>query len=265
MATEKKTPAKKSPKKPAAKSTAAGKVTPKKTPLKPAAKAAAKSADAKKTPAKKPMAKKPMAKKPSAKKAAPKVAAPVEEAPKVAPVAEVAAPVPTPAPTPAPAPAPASVVGKPKYPVVRPGASKKNAEATIKASEQERYSDAELEEFEALLRAKRDEVLRQVKGIREDALKHNDEENVEEDGTNSFIRTANLQLAEKQQATINAVQDALRAIKEKTYGICQTCGCKIPRERLQARPYAIRCVTCKTKYERDIELSRRQSQNGSNS
>jgi DnaK suppressor protein len=37
---------------------------------------------------------------------------------------------------------------------------------------------------------------------------------------------------------------ALSKIDEGTYGICDSCGTLIPEERLDARPWSVRCVRC---------------------
>jgi len=44
--------------------------------------------------------------------------------------------------------------------------------------------------------------------------------------------------------------DALRRIRDGTYGICADCRKRIPAARLQAKPEATRCVACQTEYER---------------
>ena len=44
--------------------------------------------------------------------------------------------------------------------------------------------------------------------------------------------------------------DALRRIRDGTYGICADCGKEIPPARLQVKPEATRCVVCQTEYER---------------
>jgi RNA polymerase-binding transcription factor DksA len=45
------------------------------------------------------------------------------------------------------------------------------------------------------------------------------------------------------------VEDALRRQAEGTYGVCQSCGRKIPAERLRARPEATFCVDCQRERE----------------
>ncbi len=41
-----------------------------------------------------------------------------------------------------------------------------------------------------------------------------------------------------------AVDAALERIESGNYGICQQCGCQIPVDRLDAIPYAERCIAC---------------------
>src|SRR5919198_763700 len=45
------------------------------------------------------------------------------------------------------------------------------------------------------------------------------------------------------------VEAAMRARETGTYGVCQSCGNPIPRERLEARPEATLCVDCQRRQE----------------
>ena len=44
-----------------------------------------------------------------------------------------------------------------------------------------------------------------------------------------------------------SLQKALDRISSGTFGICQYCGCAIPKKRLQVVPHTTCCVNCKTK------------------
>lgn len=46
-----------------------------------------------------------------------------------------------------------------------------------------------------------------------------------------------------------ALTEALERVREGTYGICQACGCRIPRRRLEAMPTATLCVSCQAQRE----------------
>lgn len=155
---------------------------------------------------------------------------------------------------------------QPRYPVIKPSAvlGKRAAQGSTRFPKggKQRFSDADLEDFKLRLLERREEILRRQRAIRGEALSRADEENVEEDGTNTFTRTADLNRANDLQDQLNSVNDALTAIKEKTYGICQVCGCLITRDRLKSYPFAIRCVKCKTEYEaKKKEAKNRRQQN----
>jgi len=51
-------------------------------------------------------------------------------------------------------------------------------------------------------------------------------------------------LLESEEETLAEVEDALQAMDDGSYGICITCGQEIGFARLEARPYARRCITC---------------------
>ncbi len=48
---------------------------------------------------------------------------------------------------------------------------------------------------------------------------------------------------------LDEIDDALRRIDEGKYGICENCGEEIPKERLEAIPYARLCVKCQAELE----------------
>ena len=49
---------------------------------------------------------------------------------------------------------------------------------------------------------------------------------------------------------LRLIDSALTRIKQGKYGLCTKCNTKIPQARLEAIPYALMCVECKTAEER---------------
>ena len=241
--TVKAAPAKKTATKPAAKKAE----TPKAEPVK---KVAAKKETVAKKPAKAATTavEKP-AKKPAAEKTP--VAKPVEVKPELTGMRQV-----KPAEAPA-APAPISTASvrqplKPNYEIVHPkGTGKKKT--THRQVTRSPFKDSELEEFKQRLLDERAKKVKLQYAMSHDALSRPDEENVEEDGSNSANRADMLTRAEETRKRLRAIDDALRAIENKTYGICSVCGCAISKERLKAAPFAIRCVKCKAEWERQMQ------------
>lgn len=49
---------------------------------------------------------------------------------------------------------------------------------------------------------------------------------------------------------LKAIDNALSRIQQGKYGLCIKCGKKIPQDRLEAIPYALMCIECKSSEER---------------
>jgi RNA polymerase-binding protein DksA len=49
---------------------------------------------------------------------------------------------------------------------------------------------------------------------------------------------------------LRLIDSALTRIQQGKYGLCMKCGNRIPKDRLEAIPYALMCVGCKTQDER---------------
>ena len=71
---------------------------------------------------------------------------------------------------------------------------------------------------------------------------------------NQLIEMQN-QLNTRNHAKLHQINDALKRIDDKTYGVCQDCEEKIPEKRLLANPYFLTCVSCAE--EREMENKRR--------
>lgn len=55
--------------------------------------------------------------------------------------------------------------------------------------------------------------------------------------------------AEIASADLHMIDQAMRKIANKTYGLCENCGRPIPLVRLRALPFAELCVNCKREEE----------------
>ncbi|GHT48625.1 conjugal transfer protein TraR [Spirochaetia bacterium] len=54
----------------------------------------------------------------------------------------------------------------------------------------------------------------------------------------------------KELNRLKLIESAITRIRQGKYGFCMKCGKKIPRTRLEALPYALLCIECKTEEER---------------
>lgn len=57
-------------------------------------------------------------------------------------------------------------------------------------------------------------------------------------------------LGTKDVNKLKLIDSALSRIEQNKYGLCIKCGAKIPKERLEAIPSALLCISCKTEDER---------------
>lgn len=65
-------------------------------------------------------------------------------------------------------------------------------------------------------------------------------------------------LEAKRDDMLKKIEHALQQIHEGKYGQCENCGAPIPTARLDALPFATRCVVCEEELERSIEYEHRK-------
>jgi len=119
-------------------------------------------------------------------------------------------------------------------------------------AEKTRYSDAELEEFRAIIQEKLELAKRDYENLKDSLMnKDNDDQDtaptykVLEEGANTLAKEETMRLAQRQMKFINDLQAALVRIENKTYGICRVTGKLIPAERLRAVPHATMSIEAK--------------------
>ncbi|HAV53406.1 TraR/DksA family transcriptional regulator [Aequorivita vladivostokensis] len=120
-------------------------------------------------------------------------------------------------------------------------------------TERTRYSDAELEEFRAILNEKIKKATEQLELIQ--SSYKNDSNNGTDDtsptfkafdeGSEVMSKEANSQLAIRQEKFIRDLKNALVRIENKTYGVCRVTGKLINKERLKLVPHATLSIEAK--------------------
>jgi RNA polymerase-binding transcription factor DksA len=120
-------------------------------------------------------------------------------------------------------------------------------------AEKTRYSDAELEEFRAIINEKLALAQRDYDMLKSSLMgtDGNDTDDtsptykVLEEGANTLSKEETTRLAARQLKFIKDLQAALVRIENKTYGICRVTGKLIPAERLRAVPHATLSIEAK--------------------
>ena len=117
-----------------------------------------------------------------------------------------------------------------------------------------RYSDAELQEFDALLVGKLDQAREQlqfyVEQISESGQSSDSKNKGLEDSTSSVESERLNTLAARQKKLIQHLENARLRIQNKVYGICRESGKLISKERLKAVPHATLSISAKEKQKR---------------
>lgn len=122
-------------------------------------------------------------------------------------------------------------------------------------SEKTRYSDAELEEFKALILDKLSVAKRDYSTMIA-SLMNVDNNGVDdtsptyktlEEGASTQSKEELAMLTARQQKFIKGLEAALVRIENKTYGICRETGKLIPKERLRLVPHATLSIEAKNK------------------
>jgi DnaK suppressor protein len=68
-------------------------------------------------------------------------------------------------------------------------------------------------------------------------------------GSDNFEQEFTLSLMENDTHALDRIHASLERIDEGTYGSCEECGVKIPKQRLNAIPYTTLCVKCASQQE----------------
>lgn len=119
--------------------------------------------------------------------------------------------------------------------------------------ERTRYSDADLQEFKAIIQQKIEKAEKDWALLRESFI--NDQNNGTDDtsptfkafeeGAETLSKEQNAILAGRQEKFIRDLKHALIRIENKTYGICRVTGKLIDKERLKAVPHATLSIEAK--------------------
>jgi DnaK suppressor protein len=106
-------------------------------------------------------------------------------------------------------------------------------------------------QIQAQLIAKQAELTRRLQRIKENltAGRSADSQEQAQELENAEVVDA---LGNEARNEISRIAKALAQIKNETYGTCLDCGDAIPMARLEAHPFADRCIRCATALESGV-------------
>jgi len=105
--------------------------------------------------------------------------------------------------------------------------------------------------FRRIFEAQKDRIISNDRVLREDFSVCPDDRYDEIDqATTDIEQSMRMRLRNRETLYIKKIEEALRRIEEGTFGECEDCGEDIELRRLEARPTATLCVSCKEEQER---------------
>jgi RNA polymerase-binding protein DksA len=113
----------------------------------------------------------------------------------------------------------------------------------------------DLAKFEKLLLQKRKQLIEEFGLLKSSAMDNTIKDNtgdlssysyhMADQGTDAMEREKAFYFASKSGRLLYHIDEALRRVRNKTYGKCEECGQQISVERLTAVPHARLCIDCK--------------------
>ncbi|RXJ99103.1 molecular chaperone DnaK suppressor DksA [Arcobacter sp. CECT 8986] len=109
----------------------------------------------------------------------------------------------------------------------------------------------QIEELRQALLTRQELITKNIEGSRNNissmqGIECNDDYDYAEISSDSFKEGI---IANQQLKELKEIEDALKRIKEGTYGICEMCDEAIAIGRLRAKPFAKFCTPCREIYE----------------
>lgn len=117
------------------------------------------------------------------------------------------------------------------------------------------YTDEELEYFKDIILKKREEAERELESLQStlrDSMENANDESaysfhMADAGTDAQEREKTYMLFNRTKKFIRYLDDALKRIENKTYGVCKVTGKKISKGRLEAVPHTQLSIEAKLK------------------
>jgi len=119
---------------------------------------------------------------------------------------------------------------------------------------------AEWQKYYSRLLELREQLLHQMNGLAKDSAQEMPGYSLHmaDSGTDNFDRDFALSLLSSDQDAVYEIEEALKRIEKKTYGVCELTGKAIPRARLEAIPWTRFTVNAQAQLEKDGALRQRR-------
>ena len=110
----------------------------------------------------------------------------------------------------------------------------------------------------------REELVEQIEDTSEDTLMKSQKDvsgdisgyglHMADVATDNYDRDFNLNLVSNEKRLLFEIDEAIKRVENKTYGVCLSCNRYISKSRLKAIPYARYCTKCKRRLEQENKI-----------
>lgn len=110
----------------------------------------------------------------------------------------------------------------------------------------------DLQRFRKILEAERDKLYKMARDATREQRK-TEEDDLMDDidlASSELDQSMIYKLRNRERNLLRKIEKALGKIEDGTYGTCENCGEPISLKRLEARPVAELCITCKEEQEK---------------
>ena len=118
----------------------------------------------------------------------------------------------------------------------------------------------EWQKYHSRLLELREQLLHQMNGLAKESAQEmaGYSLHMADSGTDNFDRDFALSLLSSDQDAVYEIEEALKRIEKKTYGVCELTGKSIPRARLEAIPWTRFTVDAQAQLEKEGALKSRR-------
>lgn len=151
--------------------------------------------------------------------------------------------------------APKSKARAPKAKASTPKATRAPSQDVTKPVARGTVSSLRVKVLEKMLLARRLEVMKEIEGLMSRRMSDEMQGRIDsapDVGDQALLdseRGRDISILEMRNRIRQQIEEALVRLREGSYGTCADCGTEISEKRLQALPFARRCVACQEKAE----------------
>jgi DnaK suppressor protein len=111
-----------------------------------------------------------------------------------------------------------------------------------------------LKTFKEKLLLKKQEILEAYQKNKTYGMEADEEgaQDIADKASNSYTKEFLFSLSNTERDMLQLVDDALHRIDDHRFGVCVVCEDEVDKKRLEAVPWAQRCITCQEKQEQGL-------------